>query len=219
MPRIRTEIKDRTGIDLTQPGSGGDAATFKVLGDAYDQQVRDKLAAGETAPFPAFMALAQGVVARTLQGKKTERSSADNDDIIVAYLLKQMQTNDAGYLEREARRVNRIKFASNASAGGAPKLDPGAPLTPAHEFEAAQSLYQQYKRLAGQGGSMNLGSVGFFGSVEYIGAARCVRDLLIDSRFMKDSYRNIESCMRVENQLGTVRSTVVEDFCLPKADL
>jgi hypothetical protein len=219
MPRIRIEIKDRTGIDLTQSGTGGDTATFKALGDAYDKQVSDKMAAGETAPFPTFTALAQGVVARTVQGKKNERSSADNDDIIVAYLLKQLQANDAGYLEREARRVNRIKFATNSSAAGAPKLAPGATLEAAHQFEAAQSLYQQYKRLAGQGGSMNLGSVGFFGSAEYIGAAKCVRDLLVDSRFMKDSYRNIESCMRVENQLGTVRSTVVEDFCLPKADL
>jgi len=219
MPRIRVEIKDRSGIDLSQPGSGGDATTYKDLGDAYDAQVRTKLTQGETAPFPAFTALAQGVVARTLQGKKNERSSANNDDIVVAYLLKQMQTNDVGYLEREARRVNRIKFATNASAAGAPKLADGAPLTPAHEWEAAQSLFQQYKRLAGQGGSMNLGSVGFFGSAEYIGAAKCVRDLLVDSRFMKDSYRNLESCMRVENQLGTIRSTVVEDFCLPKPEL
>jgi hypothetical protein len=215
VPRVRDEIKDRTGIDLTQSGTGGAAVTFKALGDAYGDAVVAKAAAGETAPFPAFMALAQGVVARTLQGKKTERSSADNDDIIVAYLLKQMQANDAGYLEREARRVNGIKSASNPSA----KLAPGAKPTAQHEWDAALSLYQQYKRLAGQGGSMNLGSVGFFGSVEYIGAAKCVRDLLVDSRFMKDSYRNIESCMRVENQLGTVRSTVVEDFCLPKADL
>lgn len=219
MPRIRTEIKDRTGIDLSQPGSGGDAISYKDLGDAYDAQVHKKLTDGDTAPFPSFSSLAQGVVARTLQGKKDERSSINNDDIIVAYLLKQLQTNDVGYLDREARRVNRIKFASNASATGAPKLADGAPLTPAHEWEAAQSLYQQYKRLAGQGGSMNLGSVGFFGSAEYVGAAKCLRDLLFDSRFMKDSYRNIESCMRVENQLGTVRSTVVEDFCLPKADL
>jgi hypothetical protein len=219
MPRIRAEIKERTGLDLGQPGSGGDAATYKDLGDAYDEQVKQKLKEGETAPFPAFTAVAQGVVARTLQGKKSERSSANNDDVIVAYLLKQLKTQDTAYLEREARRVNTIKFAANASAGGAPKLEPAGKILPAHEWEAAQSLFRQYKRLAGQGGSMNLGSVGFFGSAEYIGAAKCVRDLLVDSRFMKDSYRNIESCMRVENQLGTIRSTVVEDFCLPKPEL
>jgi hypothetical protein len=212
VPTIAAAIKAQTEIDVGQGGT-----TFKDLGDAYkaaiDRELTAPAASGGMAgaapaqslrSYPSFAALAQGAVASVLQGGTDRRGEVNNDPLVIAYLLKQLQTYDMDYLTREAQRLGK---------------SPDAVLSEAEQWETAKAIYQQYKMLASQGGSVSLGGVGFFGSAEYVGAARCVRDLLRDSRFLKDSYRNIESCRRVESQLGTIRSTVVEDYCLPKLDL
>jgi hypothetical protein len=204
---IAIAIKDQTGIDLGE----GDAS-FKALGDAYKKKVDEEIKGAansrgmedEPAPslhsYPSFAALAQAAVVSVLQGGTDRRGEVNNDPLVITYLLKQLKTYDQQYLTREAQRLRKSDDAV---------------LTEAEEWETAKAIYQQYKMLASQGGSVSLGGVGFFGSAEYVGAARCVRDLLRDNRYLRDSYRNIESCRRVESQLGTIQSSVVDDYCMP----
>lgn len=191
---IREEIKARTELEVD------DKPDVRSLGNAYADKVKDALSERPGA-YPSFAAIAQGTVSRLLQGSTEQLGAINTDPIVTAYLLKQLQTFAPDYLTREAKRLKIVAE--------------GEKLTDDKEWLAAKRIYDQYKLLASQGGSMNLGSVGFFGSAEYVGAARCVRDLLRDNRFMKDSYRTIESCRRVESQLGTIRSTMTEDYCLP----
>jgi len=201
--KIHDEIKDRTQLVVD------DKDDVRSLGEAYAKKVEEALRERPGA-YPSFAALAQSAVARVLQGSTEQLGAVNADPIVTAYLLKQLKTFAPDYLLREAKRLG--------IAAADEKLTDGK-LADDKEWLTAKKIYEQYKLLASQGGSMSLGSVGFFGSVEYVGAARCVRDLLRDSRFMKDSYRTIESCRRVESQLGTIRSSMVEDYCLPKLDL
>jgi hypothetical protein len=210
VPTIAIAIKEQTGIDLGQDGT-----SFKDLGKAYKDAVAKAIKdAGESRhmgddvppsvhSYPSFAALAQAAVVSVLRGGTDRRGEVNNDPLVITYLLKQLQTYDMEFLSREAKRLGK-------RAGAVP--------TETEQWETAKAIYEQYKMLASQGGSMSLGSVGFFGSAEYVGAARCVRDLLRDNRFLRDSYRNIESCRRVESQIGTIRASVVEDYCLPKLE-
>jgi hypothetical protein len=102
------------------------------------------------------------------------------------------------------------------TAAELPGFDPATPLA-SLERAVAQDLFTEYRRHGTRPGRRSLGALGFFASGEFVGAARCVDALLADGRLLVDSYRNIEVCQRVESQLSTMSSRIIDDHCMPRA--
>lgn len=57
---------------------------------------------------------------------------------------------------------------------------------------------------------------GFYTPSQFPGAAACVKDLLANDSILTGSYRNIDTCKKVEEQFGVVQGATVNDYCMPQ---
>jgi hypothetical protein len=155
-------------------------------------------------------------VERLLDARLAPRVGAPAPTTGAAARWAAIRTDAALAKSTPSARIAALLSSTPPTADDIPGLDPTAPLD-SLERMVAQELFADYRRHGARPGRRPLSTFGFFASGELVGAARCIDALLTDNRLLTDSYRNIETCQRVERQLATASSRIVDDYCPARA--